>query len=601
MYVIPKPQKWKIGEESFVLSYDKKIVVDISCGMEAFAYAKQIQTEMLQSIGYKLAVIKGKSLKAGIVLSIDPTEERNSEEYSLCVNEKGIKVEGKSLKGLFYGVQSLRQILRQAGAKIPYMEISDYPSMSVRGFYHDVTRGRIPTLDYLKKLADKAAFYKLNQLQLYVEHTYLFEDFSELWRDDTPLTAEDILELDRYCKSLHIDLVPSLSSFGHLYKLLRTKTYCHLCELEGTAKEPFSFIDRMRHHTIDVSNSESLGVITKLMDEYMALFSSKYYNICADETFDLGKGKNQKRTRELGTERVYIAFVRKLCEHVISRGKIPMFWGDIISVHPEYVSELPKETICLNWGYSPEITEDVTVRFAKAGVKQYLCPGVRGWNQLINEIGDSYENIKRMCTYAAKYQALGVLTTDWGDYGNINHPDFSLTGMIYGAAFSWNTEIVDYEEINRQISRVEFMDSSEEFVKIIEAAAKSWEFKWVDAIFYKEKNVWKMTEECMGKLPQAVEKLDTISMQLYTVLPKMSESARSVVKPYLVALQGMRLLQNIGMLLQGDDSDRKAVLASDLEGWFMDYKEIWRSVSREAELFRLQQVVNWYADKLRES
>lgn len=110
-----------------------------------------------------------------------------------------------------------------------------------------------------------------------------------------------------------------------------------------------------------------------------------------------------------------------------------------------------------------------------------------------------------------------------------------------------------------------------------------------------------MTEECMGKLPQAVEKLDTISMQLYTVLPKMSESARSVVKPYLVALQGMRLLQNIGMLLQGDDSDRKAVLASDLEGWFMDYKEIWRSVSREAELFRLQQVVNWYADKLRES
>lgn len=481
------------------------------------------------------------------------------------------------------------------------MEILDYPSMSVRGFYHDVTRGRIPTLDYLKKLADKISFYKINQLQLYVEHTYLFEDFSELWRDDTPLTAEDILELDQYCKNLHIDLVPSLSSFGHLYKLLRTKTYRHLCELEGMAEEPFSFIDRMHHHTIDVSNSESFEVVTRLMDEYMALFSSKYYNICADETFDLGKGRNQEMARELGTERVYIEFVRKLCEHVISRGRIPMFWGDIISAHPEYVAELPKETICLNWGYSPEITEDTTVRFAKAGVKQYLCPGVRGWNQLINEIGNSYENIKRMCTYAARYQALGILTTDWGDYGNINHPDFSLTGMIYGAAFSWNTDILEYEEINRQISRVEFMDSSEEFVKIIAEAAKSWVFKWADVIFYKEKNEWKMTEEYMEKLPQSVEKLDAICMQLYTVLPKMSESARVMVKPYLVALQGMRLLQNIGMELQGEDDDKKAELASDLEGWFMDYKEIWRSVSREAELFRLQQVVNWYADKLRES
>ena len=54
------------------------------------------------------------------------------------------------------------------------------------------------------------AYYKMNQLQLYIEHTFLFRDFSEIWRDDTPLTAEEIMELDQYCLERGIELVPSL-------------------------------------------------------------------------------------------------------------------------------------------------------------------------------------------------------------------------------------------------------------------------------------------------------------------------------------------------------------------------------------------------------
>ena len=87
---------------------------------------------------------------------------------------------------------------------MPCMRIHDFPDIRNRGFYHDVTRGRVPTLSYLKGLADNLAFYKINQMQLYIEHSYLFEDLSEMWRDDTPLTAQDILELDAYCRKLHI-------------------------------------------------------------------------------------------------------------------------------------------------------------------------------------------------------------------------------------------------------------------------------------------------------------------------------------------------------------------------------------------------------------
>lgn len=159
-----------------------------------------------------------------IYLTASP--ELSREAYTLAVTPENITICGSLESGVLYGVQTLRQMIRQAGAVLPTVLISDKPAMENRGFYHDATRGRVPTLSYLKQLADTLSFYKINQLQLYIEHSYLFDDLTEMWRDDTPLTAEDILELDRYCKGLGIDLVPSLASFGHLYKPLLHEIVC---------------------------------------------------------------------------------------------------------------------------------------------------------------------------------------------------------------------------------------------------------------------------------------------------------------------------------------------------------------------------------------
>lgn len=258
--------------------------------------------------------------------------------------------------------------------------------------------------------------------------------------DDTPLTAEDILELDRYCLDRGIELVPSLSTFGHLYKILGSKHYSHLCELEGSESMPFSLRGRMHHHTINVSSPESLEFIKGKIREFAALFTSGQFNICADETFDLGKGRSSSLKESLGIHRLYINYVKDLCECVISCGKRPMFWGDVIAGEPELLKELPAETICLNWGYAKNQREDETRALDAAGAVQYLCPGVCGWNHLIPLYENAYCNIKIMCDYARKYEAVGVLNTDWGDFLHINHPEFSIPGMIYGAACSWNAQ-----------------------------------------------------------------------------------------------------------------------------------------------------------------
>ncbi len=604
MYLLPRPQEISLKDGYYTISFNHKIVIDCSCESDVYDYACLLQEDLKKYGGYGIAVTRGYSKKTAVILAMDSRME--DEEYRLHVGEEGIRIEGGTSKGILYGVQTLRQMVRQAGVCIPFADIHDFPGIANRGFYYDVTRGRIPTLSYLKGLADKMAFYKMNQLQLYIEHTFLFEGLSETWRDDTPLTPQDILELDAYCRKLNIELAPSLSSFGHLYKILRTKSYEHLCELDEPRNEPFGFIDRMHHHTIDVTNEESLPFIKGLIEEFLPLFTSKHFNICADETFDLGKGKSREAADKAGVKRLYLDYIKDLCEFILSKGKIPMFWGDIICGFPEAVKELPEQTICLNWGYDKYQSDESTKKLAAAGATQYSCPGVSGWNQFVNQLDVAYENIKRMCSYAFAYQTDGVLTTSWGDCGQINHPDFGIAGMIYGAAFSWNQDIPDFDEINRQISRVEFGDKSESLVSVAAQIPNNWIFKWWDAVNYMEKNGKAFTREELEGTGEALSGLEDIARKLCQIIPQLSSDVTPIIHSYLIGIKGMELFQKIGVLLSAKDYGQEPILpidagslAEELEEWFMFYKEDWRLTGRESELYRIQNVIFWYADLLR--
>ena len=100
---------------------------------------------------------------------------------------------------------------------------------------------------------------------------------------DDGITAEEILELDDYCYENFIDFIPSLSTFGHLYRLLETKEYKHLCELPDYVDSSHYWNERMPHHTIDPSNPESIEIIKSLIDQYVPLFTSNKFNICCDD------------------------------------------------------------------------------------------------------------------------------------------------------------------------------------------------------------------------------------------------------------------------------------------------------------------------------
>lgn len=605
MYLLPTPQSITYFKNNFFFSYDSSISIVGTYDSVIYRSIVDLKEHIKKFTGFELEIRRNTTYEKESFLVV-LEEGMDDQEYCIQIQETYVKICASSVSGILYAVQTLKQIIEQCGACLPCMCIKDYPDMMTRGYYYDVTRGRVPTIAYLKKWIDLLAKYKYNQFQLYIEHTFLFKEFSEVWRDDTPLTASDILELDEYCADRGIDMVPSISTFGHLYKVLRTKSYRHLCEMEELCDEPFGLVDRMEHHTLDVTNEDSFLLIKKLIDEYLPLFRSDKFNICADETFDLGKGKSKKHAEQIGLDNMYIEHVKKLCDYVIQKGKTPMFWGDIIYKFPEKIKELPPETICMNWGYDADVTEDSTRVLSEAGARLYNCPGVSGWSQFVNRIGVSYENIKRMCIYADKYHVEGILNTDWGDFGHINHPDMGIVGMIYGASFSWNKNIPDIDVINRQISKVEFHDNTEEAVNLILDLSELCVFRWFDLVYLKENRTveWdRITEE---KLRNAVLDFEEQKNKLLVHIAKMDTEQKAMFIPYIIAIDGMLLLQEAGIQIihmrektTNYDSNKNKELAGKIEKWFYHYKCEWRRVSQESELFRIQEVFFWLTDLLR--
>ena len=618
MYIIPQPKSIRKSVETYCIKYDSEIIIDNrlepSLRMECFEAGKILNEEIAEKTGFRLSVKIGCPDERKNIIFFTCADYLDGEKYAIDMDSKVITLQAGSGAGFLYAVRTMQQIIRQTKASIPCMNIEDEPAISHRGFSLDTTRGRIPTLAELKRTADVCSFYKLNQLQLYIEHSYMFENESEMWRDSTPLTAEEILEFDQYCKKPHIELVPSLASFGHLYDLLRTKSYGHLCELEP--RKEYSLVERMGHHTIDVSNPESFKVVTERIAEFLGLFTSKYFNICADETFDLCKGKSKALGEEKGVRRVYLDFLKKLCDYLISNGKIPMFWGDVVISEPGLVHELPKESILLNWEYAPEVKDENIKKLSEAGIGNvYLCPGVQSWNHMINRHHDAYLNISGMCANAHKYNVLGVLNTEWGDLGHIAHPEFSTIGQIYGAAFSWSDIIMSEEDINTAISVIQYGDDTGNVVSLMSKLADTECVNWWYAVQYKEEHdgsidINKDDYKCldnivysqdampaMKKIAENEDLLELITEHIGNIQPK----SREDIAAYIIMGQGQLIFSKIGMYIYAKnlEKDTEVSLAEELERWFEVFSRLWRKVSKESELYRLRDIVNWYVDLLR--
>lgn len=359
------------------------------------------------------------------------------EAYALTVAASGITVAYGDAAGAFYAMSTLVQLCESYGRSLPCLVIEDRPAFRTRGYMLDIGRNKVPKLSEIEALCDWLASIKINHVELYMEGVpFEYPSMPWMWEKRDLLTGEDILALDAYCRDRFIELVPTQNNFGHMDKWLK-KEYRDLAECPDGFHFQGGFFPEPR--CLNPLDPRSEGLVNRLADDLLPYFSSDKYNVCCDETLELGQGYAKEACEKDGKGRVYLEFLKKVCAAARRHGKQALFWDDIIINYPELLPELPQDVIALEWGYMPnQPSEEHCRQLHELGVRYYVCPGTGAWNTLLGKTGQMIANIRNAAEYGLRWGAEGLLNTDWGDCGHPQVISTSRSGILYGAALAWS-------------------------------------------------------------------------------------------------------------------------------------------------------------------
>lgn len=372
--------------------------------------------------------------------------------YRLSIRPDGVTIIGADPAGIFYGERTLAQL---EAPRIRCVEIEDSPELLVRGVMLDISRDKVPTMATLRALVDLLAGWKINQLQLYIEHTFAYRAHPAVWAKASPMTAEEIRELDAYCRERFIELVPNQNSFGHLERWFMHEPYRALAETEGGIELPWGEVTKYPFSI--APSAKALEFLDGLYRELLPNFASTQLNVGCDETYDLGLGKSRARVEQVGRARVWLDFVREIHGLAAKHGKSLQVWGDTVRRHPELFPDLPRDITILDWGYDAERSLDRTAaRLAAANQPFYLCPGTSSWTSLTGRTDNAVANILDAVESAHRHGAKGVLVTDWGDGGHWQHLPISYLGFAWTAALAWSLTANRALDLPRALDRFAF-------------------------------------------------------------------------------------------------------------------------------------------------
>jgi len=413
--------------------------------------------------------VKLKSIAPTIRFRQTHSAPDHPEGYALTISTKGIEFCFREAGGLRAAAATLRQLLRQYGRRLPCLRIRDWPDFPRRGVMLDVSRGRVPKLQTLLELVERLADFKINELQLYTEHTFAYRQYKSVWQSWGALTGEEIRRLDARCRQLGIDLVPNQNSFGHLRHFLEHPALKRLAEVSGPYADASGEFVR-RPSTLAPNHPGTLPFLRGLYDELLPNFSSRHFNVGCDETWDLGRGQTGRLCSTKGQGRVYLDFLNKIHGEVSRRDRTMMFWGDIILKYPNLIKKLPRHSIALNWGYEANHPFDREARqFAKSRIPFYVCPGTSTWQTMIGRHDNALANLRSAAKAGRKHGAIGYLITDWGDGGHPQPLAVSWSMYLAGASLAWNAKGFDENSLPPVLSRDVFADATR---KIADVALK---------------------------------------------------------------------------------------------------------------------------------
>ena len=352
--VIPVPLKMEQGTGSFLLSEKTKLYTNLQGG-EA-----ELWENYLKALPVQLKEARMKDRKQMLFLLITPKTPQlpSPESYTLSVTSQRIEIRATSGAGLFYGMQTLLQLMQPASTgsySVPSVEIEDTPRFAYRGLMLDVSR-HFSTKEFIKKQIDALAYYKINRLHLHltdaagwrleIKKYPLLTDFAA-WRTDPTwkkwwnggrkylrydepgasggyYTQDDIREILEYARQHYITMIPEIEMPSHSEEVLAA--YPQL----SCSGEPYKNSD------FCVGNEETFTFLENVLTEVMELFPSEYIHVGGDEA---GKSawktcpKCQKRMKDehlANVDELQSYLIHRIEKFLNNHGRRLLGWDEIL-------------------------------------------------------------------------------------------------------------------------------------------------------------------------------------------------------------------------------------------------------------------------------
>ena len=420
------PDYFSYDELKFYIKIDENVSENIFSKnlVSAFILNKSLWKEELK----KLTEVNDESC-ANVVIQYE--KDIQEEGYKILISDGVINIITSSNSGCYYGFKTLEQILNND--KINNLEIIDYPSIKTRGLMLDISRDKVASIDTIKQILDLMSDLKMNHFELYVEgFSFEFKDFKKYLLEDGYITISEFKELEEYANNRFIDFVGNCNGFGHMAKWLELDEFKDLAvcpggmEMWGRHRAP---------NTLNPLDDKSLELVKKLYSDMIPYTKSKYFNMNFDEPFELGHG----HTEGMDVGEVYIDFLNKAVLEIKKYGKTPLMWGDVLLKHSDKLDLLPKDLIFIDWGYDGNYPFDRHIKSLKEkGIPFMAAPGTTSWCSFLGRYKDWYDNIKNAIDAIHKYDGLGVILTDWGDFGHLQFINSSYAPLIFMGLYSWN-------------------------------------------------------------------------------------------------------------------------------------------------------------------
>ncbi len=363
--LIPDPQFISINSGIFTLDTETKIQVSV----ETAKLGQMLAGLLRPSTGFPFPVVidgePSKTHQNRIILHLTDDFE-NPEGYSLFVTENFVRIHAGELNGLFYGIQTLRQLLpteiesaevrEGVSWELTAVTIHDKPQYQWRGLMLDVCRHMFP-VEFIKKYIDLMALNKLNTLHLHLtedqgwrieikKHPLLTEISS--YREATPYpsnrneldgkayggfyTQEQLIELVDYAQERFITVVPEIELPGHSVAALAA--YPHLgCRGEGYAVRTFWGIE---DDVYCAGNEDTFSFLEDVFGEVLAIFPSPIIHIGGDECPKVRWEtcpKCQARIKSEGLadeDELQSYFVRRIEKYLNNNGRRLIGWDEIL-------------------------------------------------------------------------------------------------------------------------------------------------------------------------------------------------------------------------------------------------------------------------------